>query len=84
MLKSDNPVVNHSIKNESKQCAMIRILVLGSPAVGKTSFLERYSEGSFQEQSVSNIGIDFKIRSVMVDNKPIKLQIVSFPLFFII
>mmetsp|Transcript_13534 Transcript_13534/g.38058 ORF Transcript_13534/g.38058 Transcript_13534/m.38058 type:complete len:190 (-) Transcript_13534:158-727(-) len=43
--------------------------------VGKTSLLLRFSEDSFTTSFISTIGIDFKIKKVMIDEKCCKLQI---------
>jgi len=40
----------------------MKIVVLGDPDVGKTSFISRYATGNFHEDFRCNIGIDFRIR----------------------
>lgn len=39
---------------------LIKFLALGDSGVGKTSFLYHYTEGIFQEQFISTVGIDFR------------------------
>jgi len=55
---------------------LLKILLLGEPGAGKTSLLERYSYGVFYESCrMSTIGVDFKIRTIEIDELKIKLQI---------
>ncbi|KAK7837831.1 ras-related protein rabe1c, partial [Quercus suber] len=44
-------------------------------SVGKSCLLLRFSDGSFTTSFITTIGIDFKIRTVELDGKRIKLQI---------
>ncbi|KAL7647577.1 UNVERIFIED_CONTAM: hypothetical protein RMT77_001177 [Armadillidium vulgare] len=39
---------------------LIKFLALGNSGVGKTSFLYQYTEGVFQNQFISTVGIDFR------------------------
>ncbi|XP_068233067.1 ras-related protein Rab-27A-like [Palaemon carinicauda] len=39
---------------------LIKFLALGDSGVGKTSFLYQYTEGIFQQQFISTVGIDFR------------------------
>ncbi|OIW03960.1 hypothetical protein TanjilG_30236 [Lupinus angustifolius] len=43
--------------------------------VGKSCILLRFSDGSFTTSFITTIGIDFKIRTIEMDGKRIKLQI---------
>lgn len=54
---------------------MLKLLIIGNSAVGKTSFLFRYAEDSYTSAFVSTVGIDFKVKTVLRNNKRIKLQI---------
>jgi Ras-related protein Rab-8A len=49
-----------------------QLLVAG---VGKSCLLLRFSDGSFTTSFITTIGIDFKIRTIELDGKRIKLQI---------
>ena len=46
-----------------------------SIGVGKSCLLLRFSEDSFTPSFITTIGIDFKIRTIELDGKRIKLQI---------
>lgn len=54
---------------------MLKVLVVGNSAVGKTSMLVRYTEKTFQEAFVSTVGIDFKVKTLHRNGKKIKLQV---------
>lgn len=54
---------------------MFKILIIGNSSVGKTSFLFRYADNSFTSAFVSTVGIDFKVKTVIRNQKRIKLQI---------
>ena len=49
--------------------------MVGDSGVGKTSILRQLTEDSFDPLFQSTIGIDFRIRTMMLDGKLIKLQI---------
>ena len=60
----------------SKKEFLYKILILGDSSVGKTCFLTRYADNTFQEAHMSTIGIDYKLKNVQTENgKVAKLQI---------
>ena len=54
---------------------IFKLLIVGDAAVGKSSLLIRYVEDSYNEAYLSTIGVDFKINTVTIDDKIVKLQI---------
>ena len=53
-----------------------KVLLLGDSSVGKTCFLLRYCDRTFQEAHLSTIGLDYRLKSMTLNNeKNIKLQI---------
>ncbi|GJU84465.1 Ras-related protein RabE1c-like protein [Tanacetum coccineum] len=54
---------------------LIKLLLIGDSGVGKSCLLLRFSDGSFTTSFITTIGIDFKIRTIELDEKRIKLQI---------
>lgn len=54
---------------------LMKFIIIGDSGVGKTCFLMRFADDSFTASHISTIGIDFKIKPVVIDGKRIKLQI---------
>ena len=51
----------------------INILILGNTAVGKTSYILKYTEDTFQEVYLATVGIDFKIKVEKINNIPYRV-----------
>ena len=54
---------------------LYKILLLGDCSSGKTSLIYRLVHNNFLEYYVSTIGIDFNIKSFVINDKKVKLQI---------
>uniref|UniRef100_A0AAY3ZT88 small monomeric GTPase n=1 Tax=Denticeps clupeoides TaxID=299321 RepID=A0AAY3ZT88_9TELE len=54
---------------------LFKLLLVGNSGVGKTSLLFRFTEDVFTTTFISTIGIDFKIKTIELHGKKIKLQI---------
>lgn len=54
---------------------LVKLLLIGDSGVGKSCLLLRFSDDSFTPSFITTIGIDFKIRTIELDGKRIKLQI---------
>jgi len=54
---------------------LIKLLLIGDSGVGKSCLLLRFSDDTFTPSFITTIGIDFKIRTIELDGKRIKLQI---------
>lgn len=54
---------------------LIKLLLIGDSGVGKSCLLLRFAEDSFTSSFITTIGIDFKIKKVLIDGKWVKLQI---------
>lgn len=55
------------------------MLLIGDSGVGKSCLLLRFCDDAWTPSFITTIGIDFKIRTIELDGKRIKLQIVRFP-----
>ena len=53
----------------------IKIMVLGNSAVGKTSFILKYTENTYQEVHLSTVGVDSKEKHITLDGKKYRLSI---------
>jgi small GTP-binding protein len=54
---------------------LLKILVIGESAVGKSCLLLRYTDNKFQETFMTTIGVDFKTKFITVEGTAVKLQI---------
>jgi len=54
---------------------LIKLLLIGDSGVGKSCLLLRFSDDTFTTNFITTIGIDFKIRTIELDGKRVKLQI---------
>lgn len=52
-----------------------KLLVVGESSVGKSSILLRYTNGEFTENYNYTVGVDFKVKKVVYQNKEITLQL---------
>ncbi|EER08646.1 RAS small GTpases RIC1/ypt1, putative [Perkinsus marinus ATCC 50983] len=55
--------------------ATARILVLGDSAVGKSSLLMRFCENRFDSNFVITIGVDFRVKTINIQDREVRLQI---------
>ena len=69
-------IKNKFIKMDKSREFLYKILLLGDTSVGKTCFLMRYTDNTFQEIHLSTIGLDYKLKNVQLeDGKFVKIQI---------
>ena len=61
--------------NQSAVYNSYKVLLLGNSYVGKTCILLRFSEDIFKENYDVTIGLNYRIKSMTVENNPIKMQI---------
>ena len=60
---------------EKKYDLLFKLLLIGDSGVGKTCILFRFSDDAFNTTFISTIGIDFKLKTIELNGKIIKLQI---------
>merc|ERR1711968_358658 len=54
---------------------LFKLLLIGDSGVGKSCLLLRFADDTYAESYISTIGVDFKIRTIQLESKTIKLQI---------
>ncbi|KAJ3452059.1 ras family protein [Anaeramoeba flamelloides] len=53
----------------------LKLLLIGSGKVGKSTILLRYCKGKFFETIGATVGVDFRFSNIKVNNENVKLQI---------
>ena len=54
---------------------LAKVIIIGDSGVGKTNLLTKFCDGVFKDSYVATIGVDFKIKPILVDERKVKLQI---------
>lgn len=65
----------NNMSNYSDYDYLFKILLIGDSGVGKSCLLMRFMDEKYSETYISTIGVDFKIRTLHLDDKIIKMQI---------
>ncbi|VDP03528.1 unnamed protein product [Soboliphyme baturini] len=54
---------------------LFKIVLIGDMNVGKTCVVQRFKNGTFLERQGNTIGVDFTMKTLIIDSKRVKLQI---------
>ena len=54
---------------------LFKILIIGDSGVGKSSLMNRFVDQNYSSEFNATIGVDFKVHTIKIDDKLIKLQI---------
>jgi len=54
---------------------LFKIVLIGDAGVGKTCVVQRFKAGTFVERQGSTIGVDFTMKTLLLDGNKVKLQI---------
>jgi len=54
---------------------LLKIVITGDSAVGKSCLLSRFVDNSFAQTYTSTVGVDFKIKTMEVDGTIVRLQV---------
>ncbi|XP_078723037.1 ras-related protein Rab-12 [Lampetra fluviatilis] len=52
-----------------------QLILIGNRGVGKTSLMERFTDDAYSDACKSTVGVDFKIKTIELGGKKIRLQI---------
>jgi len=64
------------MNNPANYEQLVKVLILGDIAVGKSNFLLRFTDNTFVENYISTVGYDYKSNLIKIDdNKAVKLQV---------
>lgn len=56
---------------------LYKIVLTGDSGVGKSCLLSRFTRNEFDAESKSTIGVEFATRSIKMDDKIVKAQVMS-------
>lgn len=68
-----NPTTLMSINNEEQFDFLFKLVLIGDCGTGKTCVVQRFKTGNFIESHGNTIGVDFSLKTVVVDGKKIKV-----------
>ena len=54
---------------------LFKIVLIGDTGIGKSCILLRFADDSFTDSYITTIGVDFRFRTLTINNKTVKLQI---------
>jgi len=54
---------------------LFKFVMVGNSAVGKSSLLLRFADDDFNENYMITIGVDFRFKSININQKIVKMQI---------
>lgn len=54
---------------------LFKLVLIGDSGVGKSCLLLRFADDNFTDSYISTIGVDFRFRTITIDDKIVKLQI---------
>ena len=61
--------------NERNSLNIINLVTLGESSVGKSSIINRYTENEFNFSFVSTIGIEFRRKTITINNNVVEIKI---------
>lgn len=70
---SRNPSTLMSIPPEEQFDFLFKIVLIGDCGTGKTCVVQRFKNGTFLEGHGNTIGVDFSMKTVIVEGKRIKV-----------
>lgn len=60
---------------DKSEVPQIKLIIIGTSGVGKSSLLVRYCDDTFDEGDTTTIGVDLKMKTLEVHGKPYKLRL---------
>ena len=63
----------NATSNQAGYDYVFKVLLIGNSGVGKSSLIVRFSDDNFVDTHMPTIGVDFKLKTLDVDDKVCKL-----------
>lgn len=54
---------------------LFKLIIIGDTNIGKSCLLQRFADDSYTNEFISTIGVDFKVKTITINDKMIKTQI---------
>jgi small GTP-binding protein len=54
---------------------VFKVILVGDASVGKTSIVNQFAEGTYEDNCGNTVGVDLKIKTISYKGEQIKLQI---------
>jgi len=74
-MSSDPSSANSSQNKPSNYQYIFKLILIGNSGVGKSSILQRYMKHTFEENYKCTIGVDFLMKSIVINGQTVKLQL---------
>lgn len=74
-MSSRNPTTLMSVQLEDTFDFLFKIVLIGDCGTGKTCVVQRFKNGTFIEKHGNTIGVDFSMKTVIVDGKKVKVRL---------
>lgn len=71
---SRNPSTLMSIPSDEQFDFLFKIVLIGDCGTGKTCVVQRFKNGTFVERHGNTIGVDFSMKTVIVEGKRVKVS----------
>ena len=68
-------IINYLTMSKKSYDSLVKLLLIGDSGVGKTSIVYRFTDDVYSDSFLTSIGIDFKVKTLDVEGKKIKLQV---------
>jgi len=66
--------MNSNSNNDEIFDYLFKIVVVGDCGIGKTSLVQRFKSGLFTDRYTNTIGVDFAMKTVLIEGKRIKVS----------
>jgi Ras-related protein Rab-1A len=67
------PLKNQNL--EKTTAISVKCVLIGNSGVGKSSILIRFADDSFTDSYISTVGVDFRIKDILLDEKKVRMNV---------